>query len=127
MDETFNQRFEGRLDNVEKQGFDLTHRLQNVEATQRNHSAKMDTMGIKLDQIVTAVTRSEAVPRVDLKEVLTVTKDIAILAGLVATLLGFIINSYGASDRAVQDWRLAQMEKRFEGNVSVQPKTDRTP
>lgn len=117
MDEAFNLRFEGRLDSVEKQGADLTHRVQSVEATLRHHGAKMDTMGAKLDQIVTAVTRSEATPRTNLKEVLNVTKDLAILSGLVATLLGFVINSYGASDRAVMSYRISQLER-----VTIIPK-----
>lgn len=121
MDDTFNVRFEGRLDSVEKQGADLTHRVQNVEATLRHHGAKMDTMGVKLDQIVTAVTRSEALPKVNLKEVLNVTKDLAILSGLVAGLLAFIINSYGAADRAVTSHRLGQLERLAE-RVTVIPK-----
>lgn len=83
-------------------------------------------MANKLDQIVNAVTRSEALPKVDLVKVLMVTKDLAILTGLVATLLGFVINSYGAPDRAVLSWRINQLERYAEHTIIV-PKGDKQP
>jgi len=125
MDEDFT-KLENRLDSVERQGVELTHRLQSVETTQLHHSQKMDSMANKLDQIVNAVTRSEALPKVDLVKVLMVTKDLAILTGLVATLLGFVINSYGAPDRAVLSWRINQLERYAEHTVIV-PKGDKQP
>lgn len=125
MEEDFT-KLENRLDSVERQGVELTHRLQSVEVTQHQHSAKMDSMASKLDQIVTAVTRSEALPKVDLVKVLMVTKDLAILTGLVATLLGFVINSYGAPDRAVMTWRINQLEQYAQHSNTV-TKGDKQP
>lgn len=121
-------RFEARMDTVERQGAEHTHRLANVEAAVKGLGVKMDSVGGQLNSIVQALTKVEAAPRVDLVKLLTVTKDLAILGGLIATLLGFIINSYGSEKRAVLEYRMTQAEKYMESTRSnYQSKTDRQP
>ncbi len=125
MDDTAALRFEARMDTVEKQGVELNHRVGAVEGQLRNLTVKVDSVAGQLNSILQAVTKQEATPKVDLVKLLVVTKDLAILVGLAATLLGFIINSYGAEKRAVLEWRLGQMEKHMERNVLVQAKSDK--
>lgn len=118
-------KFEVRMDTVEKQGVELSHRMASVEGTLRSHGNKMDGLSNKLDLIIGKVTHAEAAPKTDLVKVLTVTKDLAILTGFVATLLGFIITSYTSSEREMLKYRVGQLEKMTELSVQRQNKTDR--
>lgn len=118
-------RFETRMDTVERQGNEHTHRLGNVEASLKGLGVKVDGIGGQINSVLQALTKVESAPKVDLVKLLTVTKDLAILAGLVAALLGFIINSYGASERAVNEYRIDRLEQSANHNVQTQAKTDK--
>ncbi len=125
-DDAFNAKFQTRLDTVERQGNEHTHRLANVEASIKGLGVKVDGIGTEIRSVLQSLTKVEAAPKVDLVKLLTVTKDIAILAGLIATLLGFVINSYGASERAVNKYRIDKLEQRVDHNVQSQNKTDKS-
>jgi len=88
--------FEHRLDSLEQQGVDNRNRLVHVERQVADVARNVDSLGTKLDTVVSAVTTVTAQPKFDIYKVVPLIVSIVILVGAASTAVTYIASNINA-------------------------------
>jgi len=89
--------FDGRLVALERHAISTEKRLDGVD--------------IKLDAIMSAVTKAESRPHVSLTQILGVVKDAGILLGMIVAGIVYVSANRTSADMALMDYKISQLTK----------------
>lgn len=119
---------EGRLDKLEGHAVSTEHRLGNLSAEIKGLGAIVSSQGSKLDQIIVAVTTTEAAakatPRFEFGKMLSIVKDLAYLGALVGVLSTWLIITLTTAENRVKETQLSFVMLRLDSIVKRMDRLD---